>query len=514
MKVELGLKAPVEPRSMPPWGRMLLAPLLRLPSRLRDRRFWEIQLLVLVAAAPHYAIELSGFNRPLETLDGLTITLNVIPLLYAAINFGWEGAFLTGLMISALTSPGMVLWHHSTYHWVGEVGQFVVALPMGLLVAWRVDIEARQRQRAEETSARLALLNEVSERLGRRLEVEPALPGVVEQLREGLAVEAVWLCLESEAPAGEVQVIGTAPGREQAPQEVHRLAAATCDPVRIEARLLVIPLLTETGVLGSLGALASQGQALSEEQATFLGTAAHEIRVAVENDRLYRQRQESLESYARQVTQAQEEERLRIARELHDETAQELVHLVRKLEQLGEAADSELAGRIDELLKLSRQTLQSVRRFSRDLRPSVLDDLGLLPAIELAVEETDGRLQGGAHLVLTGSARRLSPPVELALFRIAQESLHNVERHAAEAAATVEVEFSPGSVRLVVSDDGGGCDLPANVSNLARAGKLGVLGMKDRAELVGGSFELDSAPGKGCRVSVEVNDAAAVGVTA
>ncbi len=254
-------------------------------------------------------------------------------------------------------------------------------------------------------------------------------------------------------------------------------------------------------MLGSLGATVGQEETFTDEQIDLLTTVAHEIRVAVENARLYRERQESLRSYVRQVTEAQEEERLRIARELHDGTAQELVLLVRKLQQLGETAPAEP---VQELVGMARDTLQSVRRFSRDLRPPVLDDLGLLAAIEMVVGETDGRLPGGAHLQVSGVPRRLDGPVELALFRIAQEALRNVEKHAQAKSATVELDFTDRDIRLSVTDDGGGFSPPRNVSDLARTGKLGLLGMKERAELVGGSFELLPSLGEGTRVVVKV----------
>lgn len=509
MKVELGLSAgrraaPVRARF---WAD-LTAPVRHLPQRLRDRRFWHVQAMVLVATAPHYFIEQAGFTNPFETFHGLAMTLYVVPLLYAAITFGWEGAILTALWAAVLTSPSIWVWHRASYHWLAEVGQLAITLPMGVLVAWRVELEAKQRRRAEQTSASLSLLNEIGERLGHTLEVELALPGVLARLYEGLSIDAAWLCLEPESSGGDsvvmVQARTPSLSAEIPIEEVHRLTVATGESVSVEGRAVGIPMVTEGGVMGSIGAAASPGQALSEEQLTLLGTVAHEIRVAVENARLYRQRQESLQSYARQVTQAQEEERLRIARELHDETAQELVHLVRRLEQMGELAPAPLAPHIQELLELARSTLQSVRRFSRDLRPSVLDDLGLLPAIELAVEETNGRLAGGARLAVTGEPRRLDPQVELALFRIAQEALHNVERHACATTATVEVNFLANAVRLVVTDDGRGYQTPPNFSDLARAGKLGILGMKERAELVGGTLELHSLEGQGSSVVVEV----------
>jgi signal transduction histidine kinase len=235
-----------------------------------------------------------------------------------------------------------------------------------------------------------------------------------------------------------------------------------------------------------------------------LTTVAHQVSVAVENARLYRQRQESMQSYVRQVTQAQEEERLRIARDLHDETAQELVSLVRNLEQLGNAAGTGLTEPIDGLLKQARTTLQSVRRYSRDLRPSVLDDLGLLAAIELLVEDTNGRLSGGARLTVAGKPRRVDGPVELALFRIAQEALRNVEKHAGATSAVVELDFSGEEIQLSVTDDGLGFSPPRNISDLAAAGKLGLLGMKERAELVGGTFEVHSSSGEGTSLVVSV----------
>jgi signal transduction histidine kinase len=178
--------------------------------------------------------------------------------------------------------------------------------------------------------------------------------------------------------------------------------------------------------------------------------------------------------------------------------------MVRRIERLGEAEHADVPRQVDELLTLARGTLKSVRRFSRDLRPSVLDDLGLVPAIELAVEERDTRLAGGANLEVTGEPRRLESAVELALFRIAQEALHNIEKHAEATSASVQLAFTRDCVSLVIADDGRGCSIPHHVSDLARNGKLGVLGMKERAELVGGSFDFSSVAGQGTRITVVV----------
>jgi signal transduction histidine kinase len=419
-----------------------------------------------------------------------------------------KGALPTAVWSAALATPNIILWH-SGFQKFGEFLQLAIMVSVAIVVARRVDLEIRQRWRAEETRAGLSLLNEIGESLGQTLEVEEQLPRVLRRLLTDLSLESAWLCLKREPPDDGLQLIEEAagpqvPSANSLARELHGRIASTRRAATAGDATVAVPLLTEAGLLGSLGTIGSGEEALADERVELLTTVAQQVSVAVENARLYRQRQESLQSYARQVTQAQEDERLRIARDLHDDTAQELVGLVRRLEQLGDKAGPGLVEPIDVLLEQARTTLQSVRHYSRDLRPSVLDDLGLVAAIEGVVEDTKSRLPGGARLAVAGKARRVDGPLELALFRIAQEALRNAEKHAGADTATVELDFNGGEVRLSVTDDGCGFSPPNNVSDLARAGKLGILGMKERAELVGGSFEVRSAPGEGTRLLVRV----------
>ncbi len=462
----------------------------------------------MLATAPHYIIESSEDFARFESwgLHSLAISLYILPLLYAALNYRWEGALLTGLWAAALVSPSIWYWDRGESHYLTEIGQLLVTLPIGLLVAWRVDIEARQRRRAEQTSASLSLLNQTGEALSHTLEAEEQVPLVLRKLLSDLPLDSTWLCLASDSQ-GELRVIAELSdegGRVPAgmPQERHgRIEDALA--TQVEEGYVTVPLLTKDGLVGSLGAAMSGGEDPTDEQIEVLTTVARQLCAAVVNARLYRERQESLQSYVRHVTEAQEEERLRIARELHDETAQELIQLVRGLEQIDDGSDDTRAQGVDDLIKATRETIRSVRRFSRDLRPSVLDDLGLLAAIEVIVEDTDSRLPGGATLRVSGKAERVAEAVELALFRIAQESLRNVEKHAGATSAAVALDFEPGAIKLSISDDGDGFNV-SNVSDLARAGKLGLVGMKERCELVGGSFDVYSNPKKGTRIVVTV----------
>ncbi|MBI2917387.1 MAG: sensor histidine kinase [Chloroflexi bacterium] len=228
-----------------------------------------------------------------------------------------------------------------------------------------------------------------------------------------------------------------------------------------------------------------------------IGWQVDRVRHQRERERLARQR---LERYARGVTAAQEEERRRIARDLHDDTIQGLVSVSRRLEALEGQAAPPVAGEVREVRQRTQALLDGVRRFSRHLRPPVVDDLGLVPAIEgLASQQ-----RVPAEVRVVGSPRRLPSEVEVALFRIAQEALSNVEKHSGASRATVRVAFNGTSVSLAVSDDGCGFSAPQHVGGLAGDGRLGLLGMQERAELIGGAFRISSTPGQGTTVTVEV----------
>ncbi len=218
-----------------------------------------------------------------------------------------------------------------------------------------------------------------------------------------------------------------------------------------------------------------------------------------------RRMQENMRFYLSQVLKAQESERLRIARELHDDTAQALTGLSRRLDMLA-SSESHLAPdtleRLDELREQTDAILAGVRRFSQDLRPPVLDDLGLLPALKwlaVALEEQDGI---SANIRMLGDQRRLPLDVELTLFRIAQEALNNVRKHAHASAVELTLDFRDSIISMTVADNGKGFSLPRTTSDLAALGKLGVLGMQERARLLGGSLTVESEPDEGTRIVV------------
>jgi signal transduction histidine kinase len=232
--------------------------------------------------------------------------------------------------------------------------------------------------------------------------------------------------------------------------------------------------------------------------------------MALEKAKLYAQRErmeENLHFYLQQITRAQEEERKRIARELHDDTIQALVIHSRRLDEL--ASDEsmpveKMRVRLEDLLEDTNEIVHGVRRMSRDLRPATLDRLGLLPALERLAADASQEGQLAVEVRTTGRERRLTDEAAIALFRIAQEALNNVRRHAQASRVDIMVEYMDSRLRLTVSDDGKGFARNAPLSALPRHGKLGLAGMEERAHLLGGEATIESELGKGTRVTVEV----------
>jgi two-component system sensor histidine kinase UhpB len=213
-----------------------------------------------------------------------------------------------------------------------------------------------------------------------------------------------------------------------------------------------------------------------------------------------------LQKMSEQVLVAQEDERKRIARELHDETAQGLATLLIRLKILERAQTAtEMRGQINELRELTAETLEAVRKLAVELRPATLDDLGLVAALEGYTESYRTRIP--VHVAFSAEGfddrdGRLPPQVELVLYRVVQEALTNVAKHAAADEVRVELVRRFDEVIAAVEDDGLGFDVE-DMMRLRERG-LGLFGMRERLALVGGQLVIDSTPGRGTRIHARV----------
>ncbi|MCB0169473.1 MAG: sensor histidine kinase [Anaerolineae bacterium] len=213
----------------------------------------------------------------------------------------------------------------------------------------------------------------------------------------------------------------------------------------------------------------------------------------------HEQHAQQMERLPRQILQAQEDERQRLARDLHDEAAQALTSLLVHLRLLEREHDPHRAQQyLQELRELTAQALEEVRRVALDLRPTILDDLGLGAALEWRVDEFSRANNVQTAVQIDGLGQRLPRDIELVFYRVGQEALSNIARHAAAQNVSVSLHRANGVISLKITDDGRGfnpADMPANTPR-----GLGLLGMRERMAMINGSLTIESNPGQGTRI--------------
>jgi len=220
------------------------------------------------------------------------------------------------------------------------------------------------------------------------------------------------------------------------------------------------------------------------------------------------EREKERQVYMSQIFKAQENERRRIAQELHDDTTQTLLVIANRAQSLVSGDYDETALEVREHAEWIRdailQVSEGIRRLSLDLRPSLLDNIGLVPALRWLLNRLNQDDGITTKMMVKGVERKLPPEIEASIFRIVQEALHNVRRHSEASMAVLTLGFNSKSLKIRVRDNGKGFSLQETVGKLATEGKLGIIGMQQRAQFLDGTFDIHSELGKGTLVSIEV----------
>jgi signal transduction histidine kinase len=363
-------------------------------------------------------------------------------------------------------------------------------------------------------------LNEIGNALASELELEPLLALVARRLQELVDARLVLIALpdgasmlrvaaaEGESAFGvvgmELEFGGSKAGRVLERGRSERIDSVLDDPEvdqQAARRLgvhsaLFVPLIARGEAIGVMIAHDKHGSApaFTEDDLRLAETLAARAAIAVDlSERVSR-------DAVRRVVEAQELERARLARELHDETGQALTSILLGLKPLEQAAASdEVRAAVALVRELVVSTLQDVRRLAVELRPSALDDFGLAPAVERLVdtfrEQSGLQVDLEAHL---GEAR-LPSEIETALYRVVQEALTNIVKHAGATRVSVLLRRKDGGLLAVVEDDGAGFD-----PSRTREAALGLAGMRERLALVGGRLQIESASGAGTTLAAEV----------
>ncbi len=434
----------------------------------RDVRFWVVQGMVLLIAAAHVT---DLFNRAGGDLlpDGLPLTLLIVPVGYAALRYGLTGSAATGIWATLLWLP-------------------FLALPDG-------------NDRVLTDLVDLAVVDLVAFVAGHRIEQERLAHRYAQQATtDRLAMVTLYQQLFS---ANRAPILVLGPDHRVADANPAAMALFGPEMVGQAAEHL---LGTGHGTLGRAGQVVSvEGRdyrvnlvSLSGEQSV----AAQQV--VLEDVTEERSEGRRASQYAALVVRTEEEQRQRLARELHDEPLQLFLHLARRLRGLAGASDvpRPVGDGLDEACQQALAAASRLRSVARDLRPPALDELGLAAALSSLMADVEDEEGVAAELEVRELTGRLGPDVELGVFRIVQEAVRNTVKHAGAGRVDVVVVRNGDQLSVTVRDDGAG--FAPTATGGAGAGHFGILGMRERARLLGGQLEVRSEPGQGTVVEAWV----------
>jgi PAS domain S-box-containing protein len=250
---------------------------------------------------------------------------------------------------------------------------------------------------------------------------------------------------------------------------------------------------TERTVMMSTNALMSEGKITGFEH------IARDVT-------LERQQQANVRAYIQQITRAQEEERKRIARDLHDDVSPDIIILIQKLDNITstQRPRAEVRAALNEVREQAVKALEGLRATAQGLRPRIIDDLGLVAALEWIAEELERDQKVHISVHTKDMDRKLSSETQILLFRIAQEALNNIRKHAHASNVAIKLEGGENGVVMTITDDGQGFKAPDKIEGMVSAGRLGLMGMHERARLLNGALRIKSAPGKGTEITVRL----------
>jgi signal transduction histidine kinase len=436
---------------------------------LSEPSFWVVQAVVVVLITLHDFV-LSGWRY--TQLGGVpapfTFELLLIPVIYAMFIFGVRGAVSTALWVSALTAIHWLFVRPLTAtHLRIELGFLVLLNALAIFVGKRVESDQQARHRSE------ALYHDLFE----------------DHLAPIIITDAFGLV--GEMNRATIRLLG----KFVKGQPITQVLGYTVRQL-VNADATCITLHSKRG----------------EER--FFSARAHKfayddgsglVQIVLTEINEQRCEQEGQRLTAEQLLNVQEEERSQLARELHDEPLQHLTFLTRALDDLSNDArlPAELIGRLTQSAGVANDATTALRKLIHGLRPPILDDLGLVSALRQLVDEVRQRTVLIIELEIIGEETRLAPDLELAAYRIAQESLTNVVKHAKAEHAHIQLRFGENLILTIVDD---GCGLPKNARQ--RCSGLGMRGMRERVIMAGGTFEMRSGSRHGAviRATLPVED--------
>jgi signal transduction histidine kinase len=514
-------------------GALVVAPVLLTwsllpPARLNRRASVEAGvLLILIAVVTWFVFS----SLPLSGIFHQAMIYVIFPfVIWAALRFGQRGATVAIFLVSGIaiwgTSQGMGPFSlESKNDSLVLLQTFMAVVALTALILAAATLERRKaadalRQRVED----LATLNDSSKTFLDNFEITSIFNTICKLAVTRLGLDVAWIETREEDFSTPATVYGIAPGSIPAlkarwqdpasPQEMLHPLVKTLDelsppgePTGIPYQsYAVFPLLFSNRLIGTLRLLSKRKDFFNQDNHVLMQSYANLAAVAIQNSLLFdeiRRSNRQLHGLSQRLMKAQEEERLNLSRELHDESGQLLTALTVQLGLLDRSIDQPgaLRQRIDELKNTANTIQDNLHKLAVNLRPASLDHLGLVTTLRQYIAEFNRQYDIPVDFEAVGmEGRRLPIDAETALFRIIQESLTNVVLHAQATRVDVLLNLHNGHVVTIVEDDGVGfLDNSPGLED-----HLGLFGMRERIEMLGGTFTIESSPGKGTTVKAEV----------
>jgi len=514
-------------------GALVVAPVLLtwvpLPSaRLHKSVYIEAGiLLILIAVVTWFVFS----SLPLSGVFHQAMIYVIFPfVIWAALRFGQRGATISIFLVSGIaiwgTSQGMGPFSlESKNDSLVLLQTFMAIVALTSLILAAATIERRKatdalRQRVED----LATLNDSSKTFLDSFEITSIFKSICQLAVTRLGLDVAWIETGEEASTIPTTVYGIAPGlilglkvqwQDNDPlQDAPHPIVKTLDGNPPSAKLVeasyqsyaLFPLLFSNRLIGTLRLLSKRKDFFTEDNQVLMQSYANLAAVAIQNSLLLdevRRNNRQLHGLSQRLMKAQEEERLNLSRELHDESGQLLTALTVQLGLLDRSVDQPgaIRQRIDELKRTTSTIQNNLHELAVNLRPASLDHLGLVTTLRQYIAEFNRQYDIPVDFEAVGmEGRRLAIEMETALFRIIQESLTNIILHAQATRVDVLLSLHNKHVVTIVEDDGiGFLDSSPSLED-----HLGLFGMRERIEMLGGTFTIESSPGKGTTVKAEV----------
>lgn len=477
--------------------------LSQLIENIRRPGFWLIFALLVLITLLHYGQALGFTLFHIEVMADLGLDrhaferiLYLIPIFLAGFIFSWRGALITSLVALAGMLPrAFFITSHPIDSLLETGAVFTVGNAVSIsLASLRREREYRDRLEVAQKEQRSfeEKYQELFESANDAIWIHNLAGNIVIANKACAALTGYSLqelsTIKSEdlfpkSSLDEIDHLKNLPFKNKVPSDLSEVKMRKKDKSEAYVQLSTNPVFSDGQVVGF----------------------QHIARDITKQKRM----QENLHFYLHQITRAQEEERKRIARAIHDESVQSLASLAHKIEATAAKKarlPEDVVQYLEGLCSETKDIMNGLRRFSHGLRPGVLDQVGLVSALELLAEELDSEQNISTSLEISGPERRLEPEAELALFRITQEALSNIRRHSGAKKAFIKLLFTDRRVNITITDNGRGFQLPKVLGDLANEGKLGILGMEERTRLFNGKFSVRSTVGKGTVVAIEVSD--------